>query len=84
MTSKPAAVTTRIVPPAVAHDLVRTVCDALGSDEREARLVADHLVAANLAGHDSHGVGMIPTYVGSAAAGGLVVNAELELSLIHI
>ena len=78
MTSNPAAVTTRIVPPAVAHDLVRTVCDALGSDEREARLVADHLVAANLAGHDSHGVGMIPTYVGSAAAGGLVVNAELE------
>lgn len=78
MTSNPAAVTTRIVPPAVAHDLVRTVCDALGSDEREARLVADHLVAANLAGHDSHGVGMIPTYVGSAAMGGLVVNAELE------
>jgi uncharacterized oxidoreductase len=34
-----------------------------GSSDEEARLVADHLVAANLAGHDSHGIGMIPTYV---------------------
>ena len=30
---------------------------------QEARLVADHLVLANLFGHDSHGVGMIPHYI---------------------
>jgi uncharacterized oxidoreductase len=44
---------------AVAAAIVR----AGGSAVEEARLVADHLVEANLAGHDSHGIGMIPTYV---------------------
>lgn len=34
-----------------------------GSDDAEAELVSGHLVDANLAGHDSHGVGMIPKYV---------------------
>ena len=34
-----------------------------GSSEREQMLTADHLVAANLSGHDSHGVGMIPAYL---------------------
>ena len=29
----------------------------------EASIVTDHLVRSNLAGHDSHGVGMIPSYV---------------------
>lgn len=45
-----------------------------GSDAREARLVAENLVTANLTGHDSHGVGMIPRYVESLLEGGLVVN----------
>ena len=36
---------------------------ASGSDDRESGIVADHLVEANLRGHDSHGVGMLPTYV---------------------
>lgn len=35
---------------------------ATGSDEREAGIVADHLVNANLRGHDSHGIGMIVAY----------------------
>src|SRR3712207_1328345 len=39
------------------HELVLTIARAMGSREEEARDVADHLVAANLAGHDSHGVG---------------------------
>jgi hydroxycarboxylate dehydrogenase B len=34
-----------------------------GSENAEAELVSMHLVDANLAGHDSHGVGMIPKYV---------------------
>ena len=34
-----------------------------GSSTEEAAIVADHLVRANLAGHDSHGVGMLPAYV---------------------
>ena len=35
---------------------------ANGSDEYESKIVADHMVKANLRGHDSHGVGMIGMY----------------------
>lgn len=51
----------------VDHERLRAVARAIvaatGSDEEEAREVADHLVEANLRGHDSHGVGMLPAYV---------------------
>ena len=40
---------------------------AAGCAAHEAQLTADHLVGANLAGHDSHGVGMVPRYVNSPA-----------------
>lgn len=45
-----------------------------GSNGREARLVATNLVEANLKGHDSHGVGMIPRYIDALKEGGLSVN----------
>lgn len=41
------------------HNFILTVFRQMGSEEQEAKLVADHLIAANLAGHDSHGIGMI-------------------------
>ncbi|MCZ6512038.1 MAG: malate/lactate/ureidoglycolate dehydrogenase [Alphaproteobacteria bacterium] len=34
-----------------------------GSEAAECQIVSDHLVDANLSGHDSHGVGIVPTYV---------------------
>ena len=37
----------------------------------EAAQVATNLVEANLRGHDSHGVGMVPRYVDSLQEGGL-------------
>ncbi|MGH1480410.1 MAG: malate/lactate/ureidoglycolate dehydrogenase [Geminicoccales bacterium] len=52
-----------IVPAEKLHQLTRAICRGTGSIEREAELVANHLVGANLAGHDSHGVGMLPIYV---------------------
>jgi hydroxycarboxylate dehydrogenase B len=52
---------------------------AAGSAEPEARLTADHLVGANLAGHDSHGVGMVGRYVRSLQAGGLQLNQRLSV-----
>ena len=52
---------------------------AAGSCEQEARLTADHLVGANLAGHDSHGVGMVGRYVRSLQAGGLQLNQRLAI-----
>ena len=43
-----------------------------------ARIVAEHLVLANLKGHDSHGVGMVPTYVHGLKLGFLNPNASIE------
>lgn len=50
-----------------------------GSDEYEAALVAEHLVKANLAGHDSHGAIMLPTYVRNVRAGLLVPGMPAKL-----
>jgi len=50
-----------------------------GSREAFASRVAEHLVAANLKGHDSHGVGMIPAYVANIGAGHLKVDAEARV-----
>ena len=52
---------------------------ATGSAREEAETVADHLVEANLRGHDSHGVGQIPMYVGDRLAGQLHPNRHVEL-----
>lgn len=49
-----------------------------GSTADEARLVADHLVDANLAGHDSHGIGMIPTYVRHVRAKLVIPNTRVK------
>lgn len=50
----------------------------MGSAEAEAHEVADHLKRANLAGHDSHGIGMFPAYVRLLRDGLLVPNQSLE------
>src|SRR5260370_14088938 len=44
-----------------------------------ATLVPDILVDANLAGHDSHGVGMLPHYFRNLAAGTLMPNQKPEI-----
>jgi uncharacterized oxidoreductase len=59
------------------YELARRVVRAIGSAEEEAHEVADHLVRANLAGHDSHGVGMLPGYVRIWQHGLLVPNQSL-------
>ena len=62
------------LPTAALHTWIVDLFRAAGSHEAEARLTADHLVGANLAGHDSHGVGMAPRYVAS------LLNNELQLN----
>lgn len=52
-----------------------------GSNPTEAELVAANLVEANLTGHDSHGVGMVPRYVDSLLEGGLAVNQDPRIEL---
>ncbi|HSN90627.1 MAG TPA: malate/lactate/ureidoglycolate dehydrogenase [Anaeromyxobacteraceae bacterium] len=66
--------------PSVAHDRLRALCTrvlvAAGAAQADARVVADHLVDANLAGHDSHGVGMLPHYVRAIRGGVLDPRAH--------
>lgn len=45
------------------HRVAKAILIAAGSSSAEAETVAAHLVRANLTGHDSHGVGMLPNYV---------------------
>ncbi|HYV88199.1 MAG TPA: Ldh family oxidoreductase, partial [Candidatus Polarisedimenticolia bacterium] len=47
---------------------------AAGSSDAEAGIVTDHLVEANLRGHDSHGVGMLPAYLKNLGNGTLKPN----------
>jgi hydroxycarboxylate dehydrogenase B len=56
------------------HGIASRVFEAAGSDHSEARAIADHLIEANLRGHDSHGVGLIPNYLQHLAGGTVVSN----------
>ncbi len=60
---------------------IEAIALAGGSEPGEARLVADNLVAANLTGHDSHGIGMMPRYVEALLEGGLHPNRQVEVKL---
>jgi uncharacterized oxidoreductase len=64
---------------AALRRLVSEIVRRSGSELAEAELVADHLVAANLAGHDSHGAGMIPAYMLHLQAGLVVPNTPVRL-----
>jgi uncharacterized oxidoreductase len=67
------------IEPERLHAFAMAICRADGSSEEEARLVADHLVLANLFGHDSHGVGMIPHYMQNTASGACVRNHHAKI-----
>jgi uncharacterized oxidoreductase len=56
--------------------IVHRVFAAAGSDEAEAKIVAEHLVEANLRGHDSHGIGLIANYLRNLGNGKAAVNEK--------
>lgn len=60
-------------------DFVTAIFIAARTRPDFARETAQHLVAANLKGHDSHGVGMAPNYVDAIANGHLAPDAEAEM-----
>ena len=60
---------------------IAAIVQAGGSSDAEAQEVAVSLVQANLFGHDSHGVGMIPRYVESLQEGGLKPNQQPRIVL---
>jgi uncharacterized oxidoreductase len=61
------------------RQLLSAILKSGGSAGAEADLVAEHLTQANLAGHDSHGAGMIPAYVRHLGAGLVVPNTRVKL-----
>ena len=71
----------KTIPAAQLRRMVADVVAAAGSTPEEAQTVADNLVLANLSGHDSHGVGMLPRYVEAVQEGGLTPNAAIAVKL---
>ncbi len=69
--------------PMIQADHLTRVADGLlkgaGVPDAEAATVARHLVAANLAGHDSHGVIAIPDYIGRIQKGHIVPGAPFTV-----
>jgi uncharacterized oxidoreductase len=59
---------------AAMHLVVR----GFGSHDEEVRLVAGNLIEANLTGHDSHGIGMLPRYAEAYLEGGLFPNQHVQ------
>ena len=65
------------IPVEKLRDAMRLVVRGFGSAEPEVAAVADNLIEANLTGHDSHGIGMLPRYVHSFLEGCLQPNAHV-------
>ena len=71
----------KTISPEQLTGLVAKVIAAAGSAQAEADTVAANLVLANLSGHDSHGVGMVPRYVDAVLEGGLKPNTGAKATL---
>jgi uncharacterized oxidoreductase len=59
--------------------LVVGIFEHAGSAPAEAATIAEHLVEANLAGHDSHGVIRVAPYLKLLHEGGVVANREARI-----
>ncbi len=59
--------------------LVREIFLACGCDAAESGRIATHLLGANLAGHDSHGVVRVPRYVEWLEAGYVLKGQSAEI-----
>lgn len=60
---------------AIAADLL----EAAGAPRDEAETVARHSIEANLAGHDSHGIIQIPSYIDRIEKGHIVPGAKFDV-----
>ncbi len=61
------------------REIGRALLVAAGVPENEAGTVSRHCVAANLAGHDSHGIIQIPGYIDRIKAGHIVPGAPFTI-----
>jgi len=65
-----------VIDHAALHGIAERIFTAAGSEPDEAHTIADYLVEANLRGHDSHGVGLIPNYLQHLAGGTVFANRK--------
>lgn len=69
--------------PKVFAERLRTIAadllEGAGAPRDEAETVARHCVDANLAGHDSHGIIQIPTYIDRVEKGHIVPGAAFDI-----
>ena len=72
---------THLIPLPRLQDAMHLVVRGFGSAEAEVLAVAGNLIEANLTGHDSHGVGMLPRYADAFLEGGLTPNAHVSTVL---
>jgi uncharacterized oxidoreductase len=70
-----------VIPLARLNGAIRQVVQGFGSGPEEVEAVAANLIEANLKGHDSHGIGMLPRYAEAFLEGGLSVNASVATVL---
>ena len=67
----------------IAHDqlerLIADIFDAAGCSRTEAERIARHLVAANLTGHDSHGVVRVPRYIQMKREGLILADQTVDV-----
>jgi len=54
------------------------ILNGFGCSANESAIVSDHLIRANLSGHDSHGIGMLPMYGQQVEDGNLIANQTPE------
>ena len=71
----------KTIPAHILRAQCASILVAAGSLPEEASTIAANLVMANLSGHDSHGVGMLPRYVDAVLEGGLIPNAGVRMLL---
>ena len=69
--------------PAIPYEYLRKVAfhiyRAIGVPEEEAHIVVKHQVKANLTGHDSHGIILLPEYLERIKRGHIVPGAPFEV-----
>ena len=67
------------IAPDKLQDIARKLLMGAGASQNESEIISRHSIGANLAGHDSHGIIQIPTYIDSMDRGHIVPGAEYEI-----
>ncbi|MGE0224479.1 MAG: Ldh family oxidoreductase [Acetobacteraceae bacterium] len=60
--------------------IAKSLLVAAGASEEEASVIAKYNIGANLVGHDSHGIILIPTYIDRIKAGHIVPQAPWQIT----